>query len=199
MKKQGFTAALRGTLFSAFSGNTGDVSGSTDADVHGMLMAIGGPGKTKSGIDLTAAANELGVTRRTVERWVTTAGERNKLRGANLSKVVAKSRQAATTQKGRRRAVARIRNTGGPGGSSTARYGSKITLKGTQGPAAAGKDYLRDRSISLQLDPESAQGMFDAYAEGGDKGFVGWMEGYAGDTYVDGWSIGSIDSFQIGE
>ncbi len=199
MKRQGFTTVLRGTLFSAFSGNPADVSGRADADVRGMLLAIGGPGKTKSGIDLSAAAKELGVTRRTVERWVTTAGERSKLGGANLAKVRTQSRQAATTKQGRRKAVARVRDAGGPGGSSIARYGSKITLKGSQGPAAAGKDYLRNRSISLQLDPESAQGMFDAYAEGGDKGFVSWMEGYAGDTYVDGWSIGSIDSFQIGE
>ena len=199
MKREGFTKSLRGTLFTAFSGRNADVSGDAGGDVAGMLLAIGGPGKTKSGIDLTAAAKELGVTRRTVERWVTTANEKSKLTGANLAKVVTKSRQAATTQKGRRAAVARMRDSGGHGGSSIIRYGSSVTLKGTQGPAAAGKEYLRNRSISLDVDPDAAQAMFEAYIHGGDKGFVSWMEGYAGDNYVDGWEIGSIDNLQIGD
>ena len=56
MDKQGFTPQLRGTLFSALTGRGGDVSGRSDADVRGMLLAIGGPANTKSGINLTAVA-----------------------------------------------------------------------------------------------------------------------------------------------
>src|ERR1035437_46918 len=128
MKREGFTKSLRGTLFTAFSGRNADVSGDAGGDVAGMLLAIGGPGKTKSGIDLTAAAKELGVTRRTVERWVTTANEKSKLTGANLAKVVTKSRQAATTQKGRRAAGARGRGSGGHGGASRIPGGGRGTL-----------------------------------------------------------------------
>src|SRR5450759_5645794 len=68
-----FGANLRGKLFTALTGNSeADVTGK--GDVRGMLMAVGGSSsKTKSGIDLTKAAAKLGVSRRTVERWVKTA------------------------------------------------------------------------------------------------------------------------------
>ncbi len=199
MKKEGFTSRLRATVFGALTGNTGDVSGRTDADVRDMLMALGGPAKTKSGINLTAAASQLGVTRRTVERWVTDAGERGKPRGKTLANLVTKSRQSATTQAGRRRAVGRIRETGGPGGSAIGRYGTKVSISGVQGPAVAGKDYLRQRRVHLDLDPDAVQGMWGAYEQGGDKAFVGWLENHADQDYVGGWTFGSIDSLDLGQ
>ena len=72
---------LRGKLFTALTGRDADVSGQAGGDLRGMLMAVGGASRrTKSGIDLTKAAKSLGVSRRTVERWVkteqTSAGQR---------------------------------------------------------------------------------------------------------------------------
>ena len=67
-------SALRGKIFSALTGQKADVSGKPTGDLRGMLLAVGGASpKTKSGIDLTAAAHKLGVTRRTVERWLKAA------------------------------------------------------------------------------------------------------------------------------
>ena len=64
---------LRGKLFSAITGRDADVSGQPGGDLRGMLMAVGGASRrTQSGIDLTKAAKSLGVSRRTVERWVKT-------------------------------------------------------------------------------------------------------------------------------
>ena len=66
---------LRGTVFQALTGQTGaDVSGTTTGDLLGQIRAIGGSSaRTRSGIDLTRAATRLGVSRRTVERWVANA------------------------------------------------------------------------------------------------------------------------------
>ena len=191
MDKQGFTPQLRGTLFSALTGRGGDVSGRSDADVRGMLLAIGGPANTKSGINLTAVAAELGVSRRTAERWVTNASQRIRLRGNNLAKVVARSRQAATTKAGRRRAMAAARQ-----GSRT-RYGSKLSVTGQQGPLRSGTAYRRRRKITLDLTPEATEEMLTAYEDGGDKGYMAWLEGYASENYLDDWGFDSITDVAV--
>ena len=156
MDKQGFTPQLRGTLFSALTGRGGDVSGRPDADVHGMLLAIGGPANTKSGI-----------------------------------KVVAKSRQAATTKAGRRKAMAAVRQ--GP----RARYGSKLSVTGQQGPLRSGTAYRRRRKITLDLAPAATEEMLAAYEDGGDKGYMAWLEGYASENYLDDWGFDSITDVAV--
>lgn len=191
MDKQGFTPQLRGTLFSALTGRGGDVSGRSDADVRGMLLAIGGPANTKSGINLTAVAAELGVSRRTAERWVTNASQRIRLRGNNLAKVVARSRQAATTKAGRRNALTTARQ--GP----RARRGSSLSVTGLQGPLRSGTAYRRRRKITLDLSPESTQEMLAAYEDGGDKGYMAWLEGYASENYFDDWGFDSITDVAV--
>jgi transposase len=191
MKKDGFTRELRGKLFGALTGRAGDVSGQPDGDVRGMLMAVGGPARTKSGIDLSAAAKSLGVTRRTVERWVTDATEKGKPRGKNLDNLVGKARQAATTKQGRRAALANARK--GP----MTRYGAKMTVRGEQGPTMQGKDYRRFRKLDLVLTPESVEEMLDAYERGGDKAFLSWLEGYTDENYLEGWGFDSIADMDL--
>ena len=100
---------LRGKLFAALTGRQVDVSGTAGADLRGQLMAVGGPsGRTKSGIDLTKAAKGLGVSRRTVERWVKTeqTGDGQRPSPGHAKKLATKARQAATTKAGRKAALA---------------------------------------------------------------------------------------------
>ena len=196
-----FTAALRNTVFGALTGISGDVSGDRGANLRDMLMTIGGPARTKSGINLTEVAKELGVTRRTVERWVTIDGtEKGKPKPAMLIAVATKSRQAATTQRGRAKALGRARGgTGaGSGGAAITTYGAKLTVRAHQGPVAGGRAYMRDRTISLALDPEAVEAMQAAYAKGGDKAFLTWAENHADSTYAAGWGIERIDSLDLG-
>lgn len=197
-----FTGRLRNTVFGALSGIAGsDVSGERGAQLRDMLMAIGGPAKTKSGINLTEVAAELGVTRRTVERWVTTDGtERGKPKPATLKTVATKARQAASTQRGRAKALGRGRSGAGAGsgGAAISTYGARLTVRAHQGVVAGGREYLRDRTISLSLDPESVEAMQAAYVQGGDKAFVAWAENHADMTYAAGWGIDRIDSLDLG-
>lgn len=186
---------LRGKLFSALTGRDADVSGQPGGDLRGMLMAVGGASRrTQSGIDLTKAAKSLGVSRRTVERWVKTeqtgAGQRPSARHAkSLAK---KARQAATTKAGRRAALA-----GSTMRQAIASRGARLSITGLQGPHAAGRDYMRNRTTQLELDPADAEAMMDAWESGGEKGFMDWATGHWGNEYLDDWKFDAVDGIDI--
>lgn len=182
---------IRNPLYQALTGNKGaDVSGKGD-DVLGQLRAIGGTSRrTKSGIDLTAAAKKLGVQRRTVERWVAAAeGKRGQKPSGGSAKKLAKiSRQAASTKAGRRAAVGGWRSAGGS---------ARISITGLQGPAKAGRDYKRQRTTTLVLDPDQVEAMMDAYENGGEKGFMSWATKHWDDEYLPDWGFDDIDDIGI--
>lgn len=191
-------ADLRSTIFSALTGKKADVSGKADGNVSGMLMAIGGSStKTKSGIDLTRAAKSLGVSRRTVERWFKTSqtGSGQRPSPQHSKAMATKARQAATTKRGRRAAL---------GASNVRKHitsrGARITISGEQGPII-GSDYRRRRTTTLDLDPDQAAAMMDAFEEGGEKGFMTWANNFWDEEYVSDWSFstepGGIDDITV--
>jgi transposase-like protein len=179
---------LRGKVFAVLTGMQADVSGSPDGDLKGMLLAVGGASsKTRSGIDLTGAAAKLGVSRRTVERWVSTAqtGTGQRPSAAHLKNLAGRARQAATTKAGRKAARA-----GSSLSQAIASRGARLTITGYQGPVDAGKDYLRDRTTQMVLDPADAEAMMDAWEAGGEKGFMTWATAHWDAQYVAGWQFG---------
>ena len=188
-----FGANLRGKLFTALTGNSeADVTGK--GDVRGMLMAVGGSSsKTKSGIDLTKAAAKLGVSRRTVERWVKTAatgqGQRPSPQHAKL--LAGHARKAATTKAGRKAAVQVVRD------RKTMARGARLAIKGSQGPLRNGKDYPRNRLTQLMIDPDAAEAMLTAYEQGGDKGFMTWATNFYDQEYLEDWGFQTVDSIEI--
>src|SRR5664279_1619399 len=98
MDKQGFTTTLRSLLFASLTGREGDVSGQPTGDVPAMLTAAYGPGP-RGGVHTRAAAADLGVSQRTVQRWVAGEGhQRNRPAPEHLRTLARKARQAATTQ-----------------------------------------------------------------------------------------------------
>lgn len=189
-------ANLRQTIFTAITGRSGaDVAGRADGDIAGMLLAIGGPSsRTRSGIDLSKAAKALGVSRRTVERWVRTAqtGTGQRPSPAHAKTLARKARQAATTKAGRRAALA-----GSTLRQAIASRGARVSITGLQGPRAAGRDYLRRRTTQLDLDPSDAEAMLDAWEAGGEKGFMDWATNHWGQEYLDDWRFDGIDNLDI--
>lgn len=188
-------ADLRNTLFSILTGRQADVSGSASGDVRGMLMAVGGTSnRTKSGIDLTKAASKLGVSRRTVERWVksaqTGAGQRPSPQHAKA--LASKARQAATTKAGRKAALA-----GSPLRQAITSRGARVSIDGLQGPHAAGKDYIRKRVTQVYLDPADAHAMMNAWETGGEKGFMSWATTFWDTEYLNDWTFDSVDGVTI--
>lgn len=186
---------LRGKVFAALTGRHADVSGRTDGDIPGMLLAVGGPSsKTKSGIDLTKAAKALGVSRRTVERWVKTAktGVGQRPSPAHAHTLATKSRQAATTKRGRQAALA----VSTVSRAITSR-GARVSITGFQGPRAAGRDYMRDRTTMTELDPADAEAMLHAWENGGEKGFMAWAADHWDKEYLPDWKFASVDDITI--
>jgi transposase-like protein len=177
---------LRRTLFTA-------LTGSQLGELRGMLLAVGGATtRTRSGIDLTAAARKLGVSRRTVERWVRTAetgrGQRPSPRHAQ--QLTRRARQAVRSKSGRQAIVATARQ-------QVAARGARLSISGLQGPHAAGRDYMRRRLTQLDLDPAQAGALLDAYTQGGEQGFLSWATDHWGREYLDDWTFGAVETVQV--
>lgn len=192
MEKSGFSSRLRQALFSGLTGRGGDVSGRPDGDLRTLLQTAFGEGRRPGGVDTRAAAEGLGVTQRTVQRWLAGAGRQSHGASPEHMKAIArKARQAASTQAGRRAATAAVRQ--GP----LPRTGARLTVRGMQGPMRSGSDYRRTRAVDFDLEPGDVDGLLSAYERGGDRAAVGWLEGHADATYVADWSFESIDDLSL--
>ena len=192
-------ASQRRALFSAITGRSSAGTTGASEDVKGMLSNVYGvtrtvKGKdgitrTVSGVDTREAAKRLGVTQRTVQRWL--SGQ-NKPSGDHLKKIRTRSRQAATTKRGRARAVKRAMQ------GSPAPKAMKVTISGHQGPNGGGEGYGRLRNASMDLSPEQYQQFLEAYTEGGDAAATRYLESAFSKDYVDGWKFNTIDAANIG-
>ena len=70
-------------------------------------------------------------------------------------------------------------------------------MTGQQGPLRSGTAYRRRRKITLDLTPEATEEMLTAYEDGGDKGYMAWLEGYASENYLDDWGFDSITDVAV--
>ena len=188
--------AGRGEIFRWVTGRSDVQVEGESSDIHGMLMAAGGPSsRTKSGIDLTAAAAKLGVSRRTVERWHKTSqtGQGQRPSPGHLKNLAKAARQAATTKAGRAQWLASAR--------SDPRYrgGGRLVVDAYQGPGDSEGEYMRDRAVTHMLDRAELEEFWSAYEQGGDKGVTSWLSS-RGEDYLSGWRTGQIyDLTVIGE
>ncbi|MGO2045791.1 MAG: hypothetical protein ACTH2X_00970 [Brachybacterium tyrofermentans] len=171
-----------------FRGLTGRQGAPTGGSVRDMIVSAYGTTK-RGGPNTRAAAESLGVSQRSVQRWI--AGENRKQRNAprsdHLSTLRTKARQAATTKKGRKSSLgdARARFAG--------RKSAKLTTHALQGPEGGGKGYSRVRTVSVELGGNDVDAMFDAYERGGDAAVTDWLQQYHSANYVPGWTFESID------
>ncbi len=171
-------------LFEALTGNKGVNLGG--GDVTGMLRTVYGVMRGDDiKIDTREAARRLGVSQRTIQRWIKGT---NAPSADHAKKLRTRSRQAATTKRGRARALRRTL-----GDRQFETKGAQVRVQGHQGP----QDYARDRSSQLTLSPEEYQGVLAAYAEGGDGAVLDYLEAVYGDKYVDNWKFGEISGFRL--
>lgn len=179
----------RNTLFQALTGRDGaETSGKSPADVRGMLSTL--YSTTRQGepaIDTRAAAKGLGVSQRTVQRWLKAE---SKPATASLQKLTKKSRQAATTKRGR---AAMVKRTANP---DFRKHGVKVEIRGWQGPTD-NPDYKRNRRAQQNLTPEQYEQLLDAYAQGGDEGAMAYVQSVFQDRYVDDWQFNTVERFDL--
>lgn len=207
-RNRGFTPELsetdpgrRNALFRGLSGREGaDVGGTPGAspNLKGMLLAAFGPGRRGAEVDTRTAAKKLGVSQRTVERYV--RGEIRTPKAGTLAKLTKESRQAASTKAGRRRMIDAVRNS--PDGKKLQRYGGKITVSGKQGTSHKDGWYIRHCKRTMPTDqgnipPDQIEGLWNAYIDGGDKGFSEFLTDLADQHYLPGWTYETIDGINF--
>ena len=177
---------------SIFAGLTGRDGNPTGSDLRSLVIAAFGTNK-RGGPDTRKAAQKLGVSQRTVQRWL--AGENRKERAKprkdNLSKLKVRARQASTTKRGRTEAIQQRK------AMFANRSSVKISVNGMQGPAIGGREYARPRQVTLDLTGDQANMLFDAYSEGGENQFQGLLSQHFSDNYVDSWEFQSITGLKF--
>lgn len=149
------------------------------------ITTPGGVKKSITKISTAEAAKALGVSQRTVQRWLKGVHNPKQTVMNNLKK---KARQAVTTKRGRQQTVRRARTS-----QRIPTGGVKISITGFQGPS----DYPRDRTIQQKLTPEEYENFRSAWAMGGDVAAREYLEAVLSEKYVDDWKIGNITSMSM--
>lgn len=186
----------RRALFSGLTGRDGDVSGKAQAD-RTVEMLTAAYGTTERGaINTKAAAKDLGVTQRTVQRWIARdEAKRSAPRSARLKALSAKARQAATTQQGRKRAMKDVRNS--KRGQRMAKSGARVVVGGRQGPRSSSANSIRSRTVELNIDAADVNALWTEYERGGESAASKWLTDYADDKYLENWHFESIEDFDM--
>lgn len=184
-----FGPNARGTVFEALTGRTGaDISGSADAGIAAQLRAAFGVSRRDpTRPDTAAAAAGLGISTRQVQRYLRGESRPGRETGQRLART---ARQAASTQRGRRAAVAGARD-------ARTRNGARITINGKQAPVDY-PDAMRQRTITMRLDPQLADGFYSAYTDRGEAGALDFLSRNSLAAYgVDNWYFQTVDQMQV--
>ena len=151
------------------------------------VKAEGGAERMITSISTKEAARRLGVSQRTVQRWI--KGQHNPS-ATVMKKLTTKARQAVTTKRGRTQAVRRAIANQKPTAN-----GVRVRVSGMQGPGS--KEYSRLRDIGQKLTPEEFEGLQHAYMEGGDSGALDFLENVLSDKYVESWNNDYLTGLQF--
>lgn len=191
----------RTAIYEALAGREGasSLDRTAPTDVQSMLMArFSHTYRGQQRVHTRAAAAELGVSQRTVQRWLK---DQRMPVGDQYRRLALSVRQQATRKAGRQQAVAAARERLAP--MMERRGGIQLNVHGYQGapPGPGMKDYRRSRNAFLDMSAAQTDEMFDAYAQGGDEGLQLWLnEVYGAEGgYLADWNISSIDRLQFGE
>lgn len=176
----------RQTFFRALT----DVAG---GGLRGMLVTAFGSSRRDSTRPSTAdAARALGVSQRTVQRWLASEGrQRQRPNAATMRKITMRARRTAGTKSGRARAIAAQRD-------RLVTQGFRFSVLGVQGPEH-GKGYVRQRHVNFDLDnPEHASGFLDAWTDGGDEAAQQYLVDHSEDIYaMDNWVFEDITDVDV--
>ncbi|WP_144662867.1 hypothetical protein [Paenarthrobacter nicotinovorans] len=181
---------MRNAFFKFFTGREGDTSGRADGDLKAQLVAAYGTNK-RGGVDTAKAAKSLGVSQRAVNYWLQ---GRYKPNTDHRKTIATKSRQAATTKRGRQRLADFARKQ--PAAKNKA---PQIYVMGLQGPRNAQNEYLRHRITNLwqNLSQNDINDFIDVWAEGGEDAALDWLQNAFSTGYLDEWGFKSIDSISF--
>lgn len=178
-----------GGVFQNLTGKSyDDVTSDEMTDSPRAMLQYLFPGRSdRQQIDTRLAAQRLGVSQRTVQRW---ARDDRIPRAETLKKIRTRTRQTVTTKRGRTQMAKRLAATA----PSTGRT-RRITIHGLQGPTTDPNDrqYLRLGNASINMSPEQQAELYEAWASGGDDAAIQYLTSKFDGGYVDGWRFHGID------
>lgn len=179
----------RNAVFRFFTGQDYSTVSSSPASMLRYLYA----GKSdRHPIDTKTAAARLGVSQRTVQRWI--KGDSNP-RPELLKKLTDRTRQTVTTKRGRTQMAKRAKASL-PGDRRT------LIVHGVQGLSADPQDmgYNRNGNSYIHLTDDEQRGLIDAWGNGGDTGALSYLEGIYAQPgrYTDSgtWRFHGVDGMQ---
>lgn len=176
-----------------FSGLTGSKAPAPDGrgDLRGMITSIYGK-NARGGPDTARAAKGLGVSQRTVQRWLKGT---NAPKPETLKKITTRNRQRMTTKRGRAKIANSLKSSALAG--KTTSY--SVNVHGIQGPTSDPNnwDYLRYGNANEQLSPQQYEQLLDAWAKDGDDGALSFLRQHYSSNYVDDWHFHGVDGITI--
>lgn len=183
------SAETREAIFGYVTGR--DAEGALEeGDLRAQLIAAYGTSKRDpSRPDTAAAAKGLGVSTRTVQRWLKgTTGLTKKHRAA----VASNSRRAMTTKAGRRRVDKASPPLSAPRGKNA------IVIEGVQGIVSGITDNYRDRTTAVQIHPDDLEDLRAMWLEHGEAGATAFLHQHYSQHYMEGWHFRSIEAIKWG-
>lgn len=182
------SAKQRGAVFAGLTG-TKAPSADGSADMRSMITSVYGK-NARGGPNTAKAAKSLGVSQRTVQRWLKGT---NKPKPATFKKITRRNRQRMTTKRGRSSLAAQMKKSMGK-----AKH-FDINVHGVQGPTPDPKNYsyLRHGNANSELSPEEYEKLLDAWAERGDQGALEFLQNHYSDNYVDDWHFHGVDGIRV--
>ena len=171
-------------IFEGLTGQKIPDYGAEHPDTRAMLKFLF-PGKSdRFPIATKLAADKLGVSQRTVQRWARGAANPR----AEISKEITKRvRQSVTTQRGRGQLAKRVQ-------AQIPTRPRTIRVNALQGPSSDPNDkkYVSERYSNLDMSPFEQQQLYEAWTRGGDAGATDFLTGLYDSRYVDGWQFHGI-------
>lgn len=184
------TPAFGVSVFTALTGRPTAEGGGRDVRSQ-LITAFGASPRDPSRPDTAAAAKALGVSQRSVQRWVAGQG----ISARHQSTVARRARQAMTTKRGRARVLAQTSGAGRPPG----RKGQGLFVGGVQGVRSSIMDNYRDRETGVVLSESDLEDLRQTWAEHGDAGASAWLHQHWDSHYVGGWHFSEIDDVHWGD
>lgn len=150
--------------------------------VRDQVITAYGRGR-RGGPDTAAAAQDLGVSQRSVQRWLSGQTGLSPEHRQGLQRAAIRS---ARTKTGRRRALSQ----------QPRPTGRDMKVKGSQGPSEGGVAYSRDRTVTRQLTADQVEDLQSRWTEDGHDGAMTWLNGNM-QEYLEGWRIERLDGLDF--
>ncbi len=179
------TTAFREKAFAFLTGRP--AGGALEGDRGAQLMAaFGASTRDPSRPNVAAAAKGLGVSTRSVQRWIAGSG----MSAKHAKTLSTKARQAMTTKRGRAAAV----RAGGALRPPRGKNGIKVT--GVMGKISASDGNYRPREARVQVQQDDLDQLQALWVEHGDAGVEAFLHSHFDQHYEPDWHFRSVDALE---